>query len=124
MKFVDLVVGQVFISEGLYLAKKVMIDVVSVNQVVVITHDADFAEDFHLHAKFFSEFSYNCFVDIFSGLRAAAGGFDQRRSAEFIIPDGSNEVEHPGFIHDDCTNDCPVMVGVGKRPFRILQFYH
>ena len=53
VKNVDLVLGQMLLTEGDRPAQEIVVDIVPVDQIVVILHHAQLAQDLHIRAQLF-----------------------------------------------------------------------
>ena len=101
MKLLNFVGHQMGFTERNRPAEIIIVDIVPVNEIIEIADNADFADDFHIRAKLFLQLSQNRSAQVFSCFDTAAGGFNQRRTSEIVIPLGAHEIEVTGIIKDD-----------------------
>ena len=119
MVIVDFLFGEGALVEGEGAAEVIMIQVVAVNEVVIVAHEADFPEHRDLRPELLPELAADRVLEVLAGLYAASRGLDQDGAAEIVVPLCVYEIERTSFVHDDRADDLPVMVGIFVRPFLV-----
>ena len=116
----QLLLREIRLAERLRPAQEIVIDVMSVDQVVVVAHNADLRYNINVCAEFFFEFTLDGSLEIFTGFNSAAGCLYASSASEIIVTHLADKIVETFFINNDRPDNVPVVVGRLKRPFVVF----